>query len=187
MRHGMAPCRTLLLALAVGCAPAKAPRSSVEQATPGSNPEADYNHAVQLQQEGRHLESLKWFRSAVKASPGSSRLHLYYATALHNTGIGMEPSHGASRFVVRTSPERIQLRAEALLEAGEAIDLAGTSEERAFSLVTRARMLDMIGCPLDALEDVEVALRLHPNEPALLAMRKRLDDKLHGRRAMTGL
>jgi tetratricopeptide (TPR) repeat protein len=145
---------------------------------PSRSLEADYESAIDLQKQGKHLESVPFFRAAVAAQPGVASLHLDYATALHDAGIAMRRVNGKPWFVVRSSLDRSQFRREALSEVGKAIDLESSNEERAYGLFTRARMLDFIGCPLEALADLDSALVLHPNEPVVSSLRKRLHDSV---------
>lgn len=142
------------------------------------DPEAAHAMGVRLQSEGKHVASLAWFRAAARILPEVGRLHLDYATALHNASIAMDTSRGAVRFEVPRSQDRARLRHEALRELARAISLSRDPGEQAYSLFSRARLLELMGYPLDALEDCDRALRLRPGEPVLLVMGRRLEARV---------
>lgn len=188
MRLGLARCLVLCaLGTAAGCGRTQEPAALSELPTPSGNPEADYALAVRLQSEARHVESLPWFEAAVRSMPGEGRLHLDYGTALHNASIAMDTSRGAVRFAIPRSQARARLRRQALAELAQAIALARDADERAYALFSRARVLEIMGYPLDALEDLDQAQRLRADEPVLVAMRLRLEARIHPRGAIAPL
>jgi tetratricopeptide (TPR) repeat protein len=130
---------------------------------PSLDAEAAYRHAVALQQAGLHLESLPYFRRAMRAQEGIGQLHLEYGEALHNAAIETDLRFGSVRFVVPSSQERTALANEAVLEVRRAVELARTTDERAYALFILGRMQSLMGLQADALESVMAARTLAPD------------------------
>lgn len=156
----------LLLATLASCR--REPHS--RGAEPDLDGPASYERAVALQRMGRHLASVPFFRRAMRAHEGESRLHLEYAEALYNASIEMDLRCGSARYVVRTSLDRTALAREALLEARRSVELSQTTDDRAYALFMLGRIQSLNGLPGDALESITRARSIAPSVPVLQAL-----------------
>ena len=172
----------LALSGLVSCARPAAESGAIAE-RPSGAPQRDFARAVTLQGQGRHLESVAFFRSAAEADPENGGLHLELAKALHNASIQMDFSGHGVRYVVARSQDRAQLRHQALAEVQRAVELAPDAGARAFALYTRARLLDQSGDVAGALVCLDSALALMPDEPVLHQTHALLDGRLHPGRA----
>jgi len=120
--------------------------------------------AIALVSEGRHLESLPYFRRqlALLDRPVWAA-HKDYASALHNAAA----ESGAHGPATRSSLERIALLAESLRQIDIAAGLADRPAEQAALLADRAHTLAFWGMPWDALDHLQRAAALPGAAPSI--------------------
>src|SRR5688572_16346049 len=109
---------------------------------------------------GRHLESLPYFRAAVRAAPGVWAARQNVANALYNGAQEARTHLGKDGPVTRSSVERIAMIREALLASRAADSLASEPEDRAMVAYQRGQAFFTFGLPIDALVEFRNAHRL---------------------------
>lgn len=171
---GALPLRRLALAALIGFAGggiAWWTSGSVESPPPSApDPAAAFDlaganaAAIRLVGEGRHVESLPYFRRQLDllGTPVWAA-HKDYASALHNAAAESGPYGPATR----SSLERIALLVESLRQLDLAGGLTARPAERAVLLADGAHTLAFWGMPWDALDRLERAAALPGAAPSI--------------------
>lgn len=139
-------------------------------------PSNAYRLGVDLQTQGRHVESIAYFRRALEGEGNRVQLHLDLGQALHNGSIEMHERG----FAVAQSQQRLAMAREALAMVDVAARLATTPEERAYALFVRGRILLMWGLSTEALEAVLESRRLAPHVEVLRYLEAKCRGALSG-------
>lgn len=120
--------------------------------------------AIRLVGEGRHVESLPYFRRQLELLDAPVwAAHKDYASALHNAA-AESGTHGPA---TRSSLERIALLAESLRQLDLAAALTDRPGERAALLADGAHTFEFWGMPWDALDRLHRAAALPGAAPAI--------------------
>jgi len=145
------------------------PRSSVLRAGGGLglDPEESDRAALTLGRQGRHLESIPYFREVVRQDPRSAIAHENLASALGNGAQQVRAHLGKTDNANRSSVERIAMMKETIAQAENARQLARNDQERVLSLLEQGRTLYTWGFPIDALARMRAAYAIAPNNPAV--------------------
>jgi tetratricopeptide (TPR) repeat protein len=123
--------------------------------------------ALALGRQGRHQESIPYFREVVRQDPGSGIAHENLGSALGNGAQQVRTHLGKTDNANRSSVERIAMLKETIAETERARQLARTDPQRVYSLLEQGRTLYTWGFPIDALDRMRAAYEIAPNNPAV--------------------
>lgn len=130
-----------------------AERSDERDALTAMTPQAAYESALRLSQDGHHLESLPYYRRALRGPQRVENpwpIHFNYGAALYNVGLQVRALRGVPVPVVRSSIERVALMREALAQLDTAQLLARTPGDRATVMHARGERFEVWGFPWEA-------------------------------------
>jgi tetratricopeptide (TPR) repeat protein len=120
-----------------------------------------------LGRQGRHQESIPYFREVVREDPRSGIAHENLASALGNGAQQVRTHLGKTDNANRSSVERIAMLKETIAETESARQLARTDQERVYYLLEQGRTLYTWGFPIDALDRMRAAYEIAPGNPTV--------------------
>ena len=123
--------------------------------------------ALALGRQGRHQESIPYFREVVRQDPRSGIAHENLASALGNGAQQVRTHLGKTDNANRSSVERIAMLKETIAETENARQLARTDQERVYYLLEQGRTIYTWGFPIDALDRMRAAYEIAPGNPAV--------------------
>jgi hypothetical protein len=123
--------------------------------------------ALALGRQGRHLESIPYFREVVRQDPSSGIAHENLASALGNGAQQVRTHLGKTDNANRSSVERIAMLKETVAETENARQLARSDQARVLALLEQGRTLYTWGFPIDALARMRAAYEIAPNNPVV--------------------
>jgi len=146
---------------------------------PPLDPEIAHRDGMALARQRRFLESLPLLRRVVEADPGSWRSHHDYATALLNAVHEGRRHLGHDEPAMRSSPERVAMMREALVELTEAERVAGGDARGvAWARRTRAQALSVWGFPWESFVSYRQAEWADPGWNEIAGIADRFMDEM---------
>ena len=139
--------------------PSPGARDLVADSLAAMDPRQALGRGVELGREGRHVESLPYFRRAAEAGAGWVG-HWNYAAAMNNAAFEVWSRHGVAAPASRSAIERLALMRAALAEVQAAEQQAPDRRTLAMLELVRGRTLQLWGFPLDALEIFRAAVAI---------------------------
>ena len=133
----------------------------------GLDPEASNQTALALGRQGRHLESIPYFREVVQQDPRSAIAHENLASALGNGAQQVRTHLGKTDNANRSSVERIAMMKETIAEFENTRRLGRNDLQRVYALLEQGRTLYTWGFPIDAIARLRAAYAIAPNNPAV--------------------
>jgi hypothetical protein len=120
-----------------------------------------HQRGIALSSQGRHMESLPFFRRALVLRPDLWHVQFDYATGLANATVEVAPHRGIPGPVTRSSWERVAMMREAMMHIAAAETVAPDSGSKALSHHRLASLLASWELQWDALRGFQLATLAH--------------------------
>jgi hypothetical protein len=163
-----------------GSAPRSERTAAPDDPAAGLSPDDAFRAGELRAREGRHLESLPFFRAAARALPGSWVDRQNFSNALFNAAQEGRVYQGSAAPATRSSVERIATVLEAWDESLAADSLAPKAEARALIAYQQGQTFFTYGLPIDALKEFRRACALAPADRGYANTVRRLESELAG-------
>jgi len=132
------------------------------------SPGAAYDSALKVSFKGLALESLPYYRRALRGVRADFwQLHCNYSSALYNGTLEQTVRRGVRMPLVRSNWERMALLRESLLEMNLAGPLAHSPADRATLHTLRGQLTQVYGFPWETLVWFRGAQFADPSQPEL--------------------